>query len=88
MLKKLMILVIGVALFTLMFSSCDLGESHELEGDWTITTAWGGGDVLGNGTFSLDFWQEVEVAGIVYKFYRDLDGTIGGVDGSYDFLGD
>jgi len=81
MLKKLMILVIGVALFTLMFSSCDLGESHELEGDWDMDTTPAVGPDL-DGTFSLNFWQEIEVVGIVFKFYRG-DGTLGGI--AFDF---
>jgi hypothetical protein len=79
MLKKIMGFIMAACMVMFFFSACELGESHELDGDWTITTTWiAGPDHFGDGTFSLHF----DLKFMTLEAYIG-HGTLGGVD--FDF---
>ncbi|MBN2441142.1 MAG: hypothetical protein JXJ04_07340 [Spirochaetales bacterium] len=70
-----------IAIILIGFASCDI-ESYPMEGDWTISTTTSTGTNLGNGTYTLTFWQEIEALGNTWVYYQGT-GTIGGTP--YDF---
>ncbi len=81
MLKKLIVFIFAACVLMLFFSACELGESHDLEGDWTMSTTPDMGNDYDD-TFSLDFVREVEVMSITFEIYQG-HGTLGGVN--FDF---
>jgi hypothetical protein len=74
MLKKIMGFIMAACMVMFFFSACELGESHDLEGDWIMTTDPHDYD----GTFSLHF----DLKFMTLEAYTG-HGTLGGID--FDF---
>jgi hypothetical protein len=77
MLKKIMGFIMAACMVMFFFSACELGESHELDGDWTMSTNPNNGPDY-DGTFSLHF----ELKLMTLEVYQG-HGTLGGID--FDF---
>ena len=79
MVKRILLVAVIIIGIVFVFASCELADSHRLNGDWTITTTPATGTDLGNGTFSVSYDQSMTVLVFEMDLYAGT-AVIGGVD--------
>ncbi len=90
---KLAFISVVFLLVIFTFGSCSDGsgdgDSHALEGDWTLTTSpTGGSQSIGSGNFSQTYIGNMELLSYTVDLYSGSGSLSGGdIDGSYSVGG-
>jgi hypothetical protein len=81
------VLYTGITLIAALFLllSCGGAQNPRLDGTWTLTTASGGGDEVGNGTYTISYSTEVPIDENITTYFYSGEAlmTIGSEDTTY-----